>query len=69
MGKRSDYPRIPRDLYRTPLKPALRLKPYLQRDGIKTFAEWCCGEGDLIRHVESFGPRCVYRGDIGMHSS
>jgi hypothetical protein len=43
----------------------LPLLPYLRGSGIRTFAEPCCGEGDLIRHLESFGLRCVYRGDIG----
>ena len=36
--------------------------PYLR--GIRTFAEPCAGEGDLIRHLESFGLTCVYAGDI-----
>jgi hypothetical protein len=65
MNKRSpDFERIPRDKYQTPYKAVLPLIPYLRRDGVRTFAELCCGDGDLIRHVESFGPRCVHRGDI-----
>jgi hypothetical protein len=40
----------------------LPLVPWLA--GIRTFAEPCCGEGDLVRHLESFGLRCVYAGDI-----
>jgi hypothetical protein len=43
----------------------LPLIPYLRAAGIKTFAEPCCGEGDLTRHLESFGLACVYAGDIG----
>ena len=39
-----------------PLIPQLR--------GIRTFAEPCCGDGALVRHLESFGLRCVYAGDI-----
>ena len=50
MGKRSDYDRIPKDKYQTPNKAVLPLIPYLRRDGIETFAELCCGDGELIRH-------------------
>ena len=32
--------------------------------GIHTFAEPCAGDGELVRHLESFGLRCVYAGDI-----
>ena len=32
--------------------------------GIKTFAEPCAGDGDLVRHLEGFGLRCTYSGDI-----
>ena len=38
------------------------LIPYLR--GIKSFAEPCAGDGALVRHLESFGLRCVYAGDI-----
>jgi hypothetical protein len=38
------------------------LIPYLR--GVRSFAEPCAGEGDLVRHLESFGLRCVYAGDI-----
>ena len=41
----------------------LPLIPYLH-GGIQTFAEPCCGDGDLVRHLESFGLACVYAGDI-----
>ena len=40
------------------------LIPYLRRSGIRSFAEPCAGDGDLARHLESFGLRCVYAGDI-----
>jgi hypothetical protein len=62
MGKRSDFERRPADFYPTPRAAVLPLIPHLR--GIRTFAEPCCGEGDLIRHLESFGKRCVYAGDI-----
>jgi hypothetical protein len=40
----------------------LPLIPYLH--GIRTFAEPCAGDGALVRHLESFGLRCIYAGDI-----
>ena len=40
----------------------LPLIPYLR--GIHTFAEPCAGDGALVRHLESFGLRCGYAGDI-----
>jgi hypothetical protein len=62
MGKRSNYEHHPNDFYATPRAAVLPLLPHLR--GIKTFAEPCAGEGDLVRHLESFGLRCVYQGDI-----
>jgi hypothetical protein len=38
------------------------LIPHLR--GIRTFAEPCAGAGALVRHLEAFGLRCVYSGDI-----
>jgi hypothetical protein len=64
MGKRTSFERREADFYPTPFKAVPPLIPYLRRDGIKTFAELCCGEGDLIRHLESFGLKCVHSGDI-----
>ena len=31
---------------------------------VRTFAEPCCGDGALVRHLESFGLRCAYAGEI-----
>jgi len=31
---------------------------------VRTFAEPCCGDGALVNHLEGFGLRCVYAGDI-----
>lgn len=63
MGKRSSFDR--RQDYATPLhalKPAL---PFFQAEGIRTFAEPCCGAGDLVHLLEDVGGmRCVYAGDI-----
>jgi hypothetical protein len=62
MGKRSEFERIPRDFYPTPYAAVPPLIPYLR--GVRSFAEPCCGDGALVRHLESFGLRCVYAGDI-----
>jgi hypothetical protein len=62
MGKRSKFQRREDDFYPTPRKAVLPLIPYL--GAIRTFAEPCCGDGDLIRHLESFDLRCVWQGDI-----
>jgi hypothetical protein len=62
MGKRSNFKRRKADFYPTPRAAVIPLIPHLR--GIRTFAEPCCGDGDLIRHLESFGLRCVHQGDI-----
>jgi hypothetical protein len=62
MGKRSGFERREADFYPTPRAAVAPLVPFLR--GTRTFAEPCCGDGDLIRHLESFGLRCVYAGDI-----
>jgi hypothetical protein len=36
--------------------------PHLR--GVRSFAEPCCGDGALVRHLESFGLCCAYAGDI-----
>ena len=63
MGKRSNFERRPADFYPTPKAAVAPLIPYLRNSGIRTFAEPCVGDGDLLRHLESFGLRCVYAGD------
>jgi hypothetical protein len=62
MGKRSNFERREADFYPTPRAAVVPLVPRLR--GIKTFAEPCAGEGDLVRHLEEFGLQCVYAGDI-----
>ena len=62
MGKRSNFERRPADFYPTPRAAVLPLIPYLRN--IRTFAEPCAGDGALVAHLESFGLRCVYAGDI-----
>jgi hypothetical protein len=62
VGKRSNFERRPADYYPTPKAATLPLIPYLR--GIRSFAEPCAGNGALVRHLESFGLRCLYQGDI-----
>jgi hypothetical protein len=62
MGKRSQFERREADFYPTPLAAVVPLIPHLR--GIRCFAEPCAGDGALVRHLESFGLRCVYDGDI-----
>jgi hypothetical protein len=63
MGRRSDFPRRPHDDYRTTdPRAVMALRPHLF--GIDTFAEPCCGEGDLIKELESIGLTCVQASDI-----
>jgi hypothetical protein len=62
MGKRSDFERREADFYPTPRAAVVPLIPYLR--GVRNFAEPCAGDGALVRHLESFGLRCVYSGDI-----
>ncbi|MET4483150.1 hypothetical protein [Bradyrhizobium sp. F1.13.3] len=68
MGKRSSYPRAPRDLYPTPRRGAEPLFQFLRRDRVRTFAEFCAGPSpdkyQLVQHLEAAGFRAVYAGDI-----
>jgi hypothetical protein len=62
MGKRSNFERRAADFYPTPYAAVPPLIAHLR--GIRDFAEPCCGDGALVRHLESYGLRCVYAGDI-----
>lgn len=63
MGKRSDFPRINKDFYRTIDPVAVEvLRPHLE--GIKTFAEPFAGYRDLIFLLEANGLQCVFASDI-----
>jgi hypothetical protein len=53
MGKRSDFKRIERDAYNTPLGAALPLLTLLE--SATRFIEPCVGEGDLRSHLEAAG--------------
>jgi hypothetical protein len=62
MGKRSNFERREADFYPTPRAAVVPLIPHLR--GIHTFAEPCAGDGDLVRHLESFGLSCVWQNDL-----
>jgi hypothetical protein len=64
MGKRSAFPRVERDFYPTPRAAVLSLIPHLRAGRVRRFAEPCAGAGDLVRHLEEHGLKCVYAGDI-----
>lgn len=49
MGKRSDFERVARDFYPTPLEAVAPLIPHLS-DAFK-FIEPCAGDGRLVQHV------------------
>lgn len=52
MGKRSDFPRNPRDFYPTPIEAVRPLLPFLPYRG--SFAEPCAGDGRLVSYIEGF---------------
>ena len=61
MSKRSNFERREANFYPTPRAAAV---PLSHLRSIRSFAEPCAGDGALVRHLESFGLRCVYAGDI-----
>ena len=62
MGKRSAFPREPRDFYPTPAAAVPPLLRHLRRRA--AFIEPCCGDGALVRHLEPAGLRCSWASDI-----
>ncbi len=62
MGKRSDFEREALDFYPTPMAAVNPLLPFLMPGG--TFCEPCAGAGDLVRHLEAAGLRCVSAFDV-----
>jgi hypothetical protein len=62
VSKRSSFEGRVGDFYPTPRSAVLPLLPYLR--GIQTFAKPCAGKGSPVRHLESFGLRCVCQSDV-----
>lgn len=62
MGKRSDFERIPNDLYPTPPEAIPFLRPYLPKRF--TFCEPCAADGTLVRLLEAIGGDCLAQYDI-----
>lgn len=62
MGKRSDFERVERDFYPTPLEAVLPLKAFLKEN--TKFSEPCAGDGRLVKHLESLGHTCIWQSDI-----
>jgi len=53
MGKRSDFKRVPRDFYSTPMSAVRPLLAHLP--DASTFVEPCAGDGALVDHLEHWG--------------
>ncbi len=62
MGKRSNFEREELDFYATPMAAVNPLLPFLMPGD--TFCEPCAGAGDLVRHLEAAGLRCVSAFDV-----
>ena len=62
MGKRSDFDRVERDFYPTPIEAVMPLVPHLPDKGL--FAEPCAGDGRLINHLTKNGGDVRYAFDI-----
>ncbi len=65
MGKRSNFARIPKDLYCTidprAVPPVI---PFLEWEGIRTFIDPCWGWGHLVGPLTRVGLTCLGRYDI-----
>ena len=62
MGKRSDFPRRPRDFYPTPFEAVIPLLIHLDEN--TQFDEPCAGNGTLISHLEAHQHTCTRATDI-----
>jgi len=62
MGKRSNFERVERDFYPTPLEAVLPIVPHLKEN--TRFSEPCAGDGQLVKHLEQLGHTCVWQSDI-----
>jgi hypothetical protein len=62
VGKRSTFERVPRDFYPTPYEAVVPLLAHLVPSTL--FDEPCVGSGDLVRHLEQHGHKCLNQSDI-----
>lgn len=62
MGKRSDFEKMDRSLYRTPAEAMPFLAPFLPKTF--TFCEPCAADGPLTRHLEKMGGTPLAQFDI-----
>jgi hypothetical protein len=62
LGKRSDYKRVPQDLYETPLSAVTALLPWLEP--ATRFVEPCVGRGALAEHLKRAGHILVGAHDL-----
>lgn len=62
MGKRSNFERVERDFYPTPLEAVVPLLPHLVEG--PNYYEPCVGNYDLVKHLGSNGLNCVGSSDI-----
>ncbi len=62
MSKRSDFERLERDFYKTPIEAVESLIPFLTP--AFEFFEPCAGDGRLTDHLVSFGGKCTGEMDI-----
>lgn len=63
MGKRSNFKRVEKDFYATPKEAIPALYANMPKDTIQ-YAEPCCGNFDLIKHLADIGYICSYASDI-----
>lgn len=70
MGKRSDYVRVERDFYPTPISAVEPLIPHLPYTF--DYVEPCAGDGRLVQHIteltEGHG-QCIFQSDIEPRAS
>lgn len=62
MGKRSNFERVERDFYPTPIEAVVPLIRHIPQRA--TYSEPCAGNGALIGHLERVGLRCMVAYDI-----
>lgn len=62
MGKRSNFERRERDFYPTPFSAVFPLIKHLKKGD--TFSEPCCGQNDLVQHLQFYNFMCTSATDI-----